>query len=72
MSAESPLGATQRAALRSNSLARREAFVVSAGAAAAESALAVHLRRLLIELEPETLGLYWPMRCEFNAPAALS
>jgi len=72
MSAESPLVATQRAALRSNSLARREASVVSAGAAAAESALAVHLRRLLIELEPETLGLYWPMRCEFNAPAALS
>jgi 5-formyltetrahydrofolate cyclo-ligase len=62
---------TTRAALRSNSLARREAFVMSAEAAAAESAQAAHLRRLLIELEPQTLGLYWPLRCEFNAPLAL-
>jgi 5-formyltetrahydrofolate cyclo-ligase len=74
-----PLHATARAALRSNLLARREAFVMSAEAfvmsadgAVAESTQAVHLRRLLIELEPETLGLYWPMRCEFNAPLALS
>jgi 5-formyltetrahydrofolate cyclo-ligase len=62
---------TSRAALRSNLLARREAFVTSPAAADAETAMAVQLRRLLIELEPETLGLYWPMRCEFNAPAAL-
>jgi 5-formyltetrahydrofolate cyclo-ligase len=77
---------TERAALRSNLLARREAFVMSGeafvmsreafvmspAAAAANLAQAVHLRRLLIDLEPETLGLYWPMRCEFNAPQALS
>ncbi len=65
-----------RVALRSNLKARREAFVTSAvtstAAAAADLSLAEHLRRLLIELEPETLGLYWPLRCEFNAPAALS
>lgn len=65
-----------RAALRSNLLARREAFVTSfvssAAAAAADSSMAVELRRLLIELEPHTLGLYWPLPCEFNAPAALS
>jgi 5-formyltetrahydrofolate cyclo-ligase len=74
----SPVHATARAALRSNLLARREAFVMSAeafvmsaAAVAAELAQAVHLRRLLTELEPETLGLYWPMRCEFNAHTAL-
>ncbi len=65
-----------RSELRSSLLARREAFVAtlvtSAGTAAAESAQAEHLRRLLIELEPETLGLYWPLRCEFNAPTALN
>jgi 5-formyltetrahydrofolate cyclo-ligase len=76
MNYSSPAGATlfvtPRVALRSNLLARREAFVMSAGAAGAESAQAVHLRHLLIELEPETLGLYWPLRCEFNAPVALS
>lgn len=44
---------------------------MSADAVAAESAQATHLRRLLIELEPDTLGLYWPMRCEFNAPFGL-
>jgi 5-formyltetrahydrofolate cyclo-ligase len=72
MHSTSPTHATPRAALRSNLLARREAFVTSAEAAAAESAQAVHLRGLLLELEPETLGLYWPLRFEFNAPAALS
>ncbi len=61
-----------RSALRSNLLARREAFVTSPAAAAAELSMATQLRRLLIELEPEALGLYWPLRCEFNAPAALS
>ena len=80
MNFPSPANAISRAALRSNLLARREAFVTSlttasassSAAAAAESAMAVQLRRLLIDLEPETLGLYWPLRCEFNAPAALS
>jgi 5-formyltetrahydrofolate cyclo-ligase len=64
--------ATPRAALRSNLLVRREAFVTSAEAAAAESVQAKHLRGLLIDLEPETLGMYWPLRFEFNAPSALS
>jgi 5-formyltetrahydrofolate cyclo-ligase len=75
MNSPSPANAnsfvTPRVALRSNLLARREAFVTS-NAAAADLSMAAHLRRLLIELEPETLGLYWPLRCEFNAPAALS
>ena len=71
MNITTPTHATSRAALRSSLLTRREAFVMSPVAAAAESAQAVHLRRLLIELEPETLGLYWPLRCEFNAPTAL-
>jgi 5-formyltetrahydrofolate cyclo-ligase len=63
---------TARSALRSNLKARREAFVTSPGLLAADLSLAEHLRRLLIELEPDTLGLYWPLRCEFNAPVALS
>jgi 5-formyltetrahydrofolate cyclo-ligase len=76
MNFPSPAHAISRAAIRSNLLARREAFVTSvqtsAAAATADLNMAVHLRRLLVELEPETLGLYWPLRCEFNAPAALS
>ena len=64
--------ATPRAALRSNLKARREAFVTSPAAAAAESALASQLSRLLFELEPDSVGLYWPLRGEFNAPTALA
>ena len=32
--------------------------------------LSRHLSALLLELSPEHLGLYWPIRSEFNAPAA--
>ena len=40
-----------------------------AGALAAEAAaiLARHLAAVLVDLEPELLGLYWPHRSEFNA-----
>jgi 5,10-methenyltetrahydrofolate synthetase len=31
----------------------------------------MHLRGLLAQLEPQSLGLYWPVRCEFNAALAL-
>lgn len=42
-----------------------------AGPAAAEAALSLarHLTATLKDLEPELLGLYWPHRSEFNAPA---
>ena len=46
--------------------------MTSPEAAAAESALANQLRRLLLELEPDSVGLYWPLRGEFNAPTALA
>ena len=39
--------------------------------AAANAALAEHLRAVLRELEPQLLGLYWPHRGEFNAVAAM-
>ncbi len=47
-------------------------FAASAAAAGAEAALARELRALVAELEPQCLGLYWPQRAEFNAPAALA
>jgi 5,10-methenyltetrahydrofolate synthetase len=52
-------------------LARREAFAASAEFSAATQSLGQHLYRVLGALEPEVLGLYWAMRCEFNAPAVL-
>lgn len=41
------------------------------GFEAARAALARHLTKVLSELEPESLGLYWPVESEFNAAAAL-
>jgi len=61
-----------RSALRARLLAERDAFVASASFAAAAAALASHLRAALVALEPACLGLYWPMRSEFNAAAALA
>jgi len=62
---------TERQTLRRRLLADRERFAISPEAAAAHAALADHLVRLLRELEPELLGLYWPVRGEFNAIDAL-
>ena len=58
-----------RKALRQTLLARRDEFVGGPQAAAADGALAKGLSSILIDLEPELLGVYWPMRSEFNAPA---
>ena len=63
---------TARRALRSRLLADRDAFAASSGLAAAVIALSEHLRTALVPLEPACLGLYWPMRSEFNAAAALA
>jgi len=60
-----------RGSLRRRLLAEREAFAASPGAAAADAALAGHLRAALAPLEPACLGVYWPLRSEFNAVAAL-
>lgn len=52
-------------------LAERARFATGPDLAAAQRALAQHLVTLLTTLEPECLGLYWPVRGEFNAIAAL-
>jgi 5,10-methenyltetrahydrofolate synthetase len=47
----------------------RERFVAGPAFSAAEAALAAHLATVLQRLEPTCLGLYWPMRAEFDAAA---
>jgi hypothetical protein len=61
-----------RSDLRDRLLAERVRFVASSAAAQAEADLARELRGVLADLEPQCLGLYWPRRGEFNAPAALA
>ena len=58
-----------RAALRRHLLARRHDWLESAAGQAASVALAQSLRELLVQLEPQCLGLYWPLAGEFNAAA---
>lgn len=60
-------GATARSSLRDILHARRDEFIASPAAPPAIEQLGEHLRRVLAELMPERLGLYWPMRSEFNA-----
>ncbi|MFT3666808.1 5-formyltetrahydrofolate cyclo-ligase [Piscinibacter sp.] len=62
---------TTRAEWRQQLRERRAAFATSAGYAAAEAALAAHLRRVVTQLEPQALGLYTSIRSEFNAVLAL-
>lgn len=47
----------------------RDRFVAESGPAA-HAAMAEHLSEVLAELVPERLGLYWPLRSEFNAAVA--
>jgi 5-formyltetrahydrofolate cyclo-ligase len=47
-------------------LKARSAFAASAEARAAQEAVSGTLRRLLEQLEPTVLGLYWPIRGEFS------
>jgi 5,10-methenyltetrahydrofolate synthetase len=61
----------QRSALRTRLLGERDAFLASGAFAAAADALGSHLRDTLARLEPECLGLYWPVRSEFNAARAV-
>jgi 5-formyltetrahydrofolate cyclo-ligase len=70
--AETPTGDLRdRQELRRKLLAERAAWVGTEAHTAAEGALAVHLREVLAALEPTLLGLYWPIRSEFNARLAL-
>jgi 5,10-methenyltetrahydrofolate synthetase len=61
-----------RRALRARLIAERDAFVASPAFSAACEALSAHLRAALAPLEPACLGLYWPLRSEFNAAAAIA
>lgn len=60
-----------RQELRRRLLAERAAWAGSTAHGDAQRALAVHLRDVLTALEPTLLGLYWPIRSEFNARLAL-
>ena len=59
--------APERTALRQHLLAERERFVLSPQAADAARALEDRLTEVLAQLVPECLGVYWPVRSEFNA-----
>ncbi len=60
-----------RQALRRRLIAERVQFAARPEALAAHDALARHLAQLLRQIEPLRLGLYWPVRGEFNAIKAL-
>jgi len=60
-----------RKTLRDRLIAERRRFAGSDRAAAAAAALARCLHELLQQIEPEVLGVYWPVRSEFNAALAL-
>ena len=60
-----------RKTLRDRLIAERARFAASDRAAAATAALTRSLRGLLQQIEPELLGVYWPVRSEFNAALAL-
>jgi 5,10-methenyltetrahydrofolate synthetase len=60
-----------RAAMRQRLLAARDHFAASTDATVAQRSLTVQLAQLLRELEPALLGMYWPVRGEFNPCDAL-
>ena len=63
---------TSRHALRQTLLQAREAWATGPQAELDQAALHDHLLQVLDQLEPDCLGLYWPIRGEFNPrPAAL-
>ena len=70
-----PIEARDRAALRRHLLSERERWAAAAAESgawqAAHDALATHLHQVLALLEPQLLGVYWPIRSEFNAAVAL-
>ncbi len=64
--------AAPRQSLRQLLLERREAFVAGPAFTEAVRSLTRHLSNVLAQLEPASLGMYWPHRCEFNAVKALA
>ena len=61
-----------RAELRSRLLAERDAWVKTAADPSAAAALAGALCDTVAQLEPQCLGVYWPLGSEFNAAPALA
>lgn len=59
-----------RPTLRRELLAARREFAASPAFQTAQAALGAALRELLDQLEPELLGVYWPLAGEFD-PGAL-
>lgn len=53
--------------MRARLLAQRRAFAESPAGAVAIEALSQHLLTVVTHMEPACLGLYWPVRSEFNA-----
>jgi 5,10-methenyltetrahydrofolate synthetase len=66
-----PAPANDRQRLRQRLLDARAIFATGPDANRASTALARHLEQVLVQLEPQVLGLYWPRRGEFNAVTAL-
>jgi 5,10-methenyltetrahydrofolate synthetase len=50
----------------------REHFAASPALPAAQAELARRLHDVVGQLQPQRLGLYWPVRSEFNAPVAFA
>ncbi|MEO6362238.1 MAG: 5-formyltetrahydrofolate cyclo-ligase [Caldimonas sp.] len=66
------VAAAARKALRQRLLAERNAFAATPAFTAAARSLGEGLRRVLGELAPDCLGVYWPFASEFNAAAAIA
>lgn len=62
---------SDRPTLRAQLLTARSEWLTTPAAHAATAALGHHLREVLEQLEPQVLGLYWPLEGEFNAAAHL-
>lgn len=63
-------GSPARAVLRARLLTARDAWTSDPPCVAPAAArLALSLRQIVEQLEPAVLGLYWPIRSEFNAAA---
>ncbi len=58
--------------MRSHLLAQRAAWAATPAAHAASASLGHQLQRLLEQLEPQCLGMFWPLEGEFNAAEHLA
>lgn len=57
--------------MRAHLLAQRATWASTPAAHAAAAALGHHLREVLEQVEPQCLGLFWPLEGEFNAAEQL-